>query len=275
MKIPGAGRPRAGGLVCACAFGLLLGARAAGAHDFWIEPSTFRPVPGEDFTVALRVGEHFRGEPVPRDERRIRKFFLVSNLGESPIPGLPGSDPAGFARADGPGVIAIGYRSDRSPVALEPEKFEKYLSDEGLEPVIAERSRRGESGKPGREVFSRSVKSLVFAGPRGRDYDRRLGLDFEILLRSDPAAWRPDGKSPMRFQVVSDGKPLGGALVKAICRDDPDKTVTARSGGSGDVSLVLPRRGVWLVEAVRMARAPKDVDADWESVWTSVTFEIP
>ena len=63
----------------------LLAAETAAAHDFWIEPSTFRPAPGEEFTVALRVGEHFRGEPVPRDERRIKKFFLVSNRGESPI----------------------------------------------------------------------------------------------------------------------------------------------------------------------------------------------
>jgi uncharacterized GH25 family protein len=261
------------GLWSALAF--VLAAEAAAAHDFWIEPSTFRPAPGEEFTVALRVGEHFRGEPVPRDERRIKKFFLVENRGESPIPGLPGSDPAGFAKSDGPGVIAIGYRSDRSPVTLEAAKFEKYLTDEGLEAVIAERARRGESEKPGREVFSRSVKSIVVSGPRRRDYDRTLGLDFEIVVKSDPAAWKPGGNPPMRFQVLSDGKPLAGALVKAISRDDSEKTVTARSGRSGEVSLVLPRKGVWLVEAVRMTRAPKDVDADWESVWASVTFEIP
>ena len=54
-------------------------------------------------------------------------------------------------------------------------------------------ARLGESGKPGREVFSRSVKSIVFSGPRGSDYDRTLGLDLEILVRSDPATWRPDG----------------------------------------------------------------------------------
>jgi uncharacterized GH25 family protein len=250
-------------------------ASVAAAHDFWIEPSTFRPAPGEDFTVGLRVGEHFRGEPVPRDDRRIKRFFLVTGAGESKVPGLPGSDPAGFAKADSPGLIAIGYRSDRSPVTLEPAKFEKYLTDEGLEAIIAERARLGESDRPGREVFSRSVKSLVIAGPRAKDYDRRLGLDFEILLRSDPAAWRPDAKAPLRFELVWEGKPVAGALVKAICRDDPDRALTARSGRGGDVSLALPRKGVWLVEAVRMARAPKDVDADWESVWTSVTFEIP
>ncbi|MFN2634096.1 MAG: DUF4198 domain-containing protein [Thermoanaerobaculia bacterium] len=259
------------------AFFLALAPAALSAHDFWIEPSSFRPGVREDFTVALRVGEHFRGEPVPRDDRRIRRFFVVTSLGEAPVPGLPGTDPAGFARVESPGVAVIGYRSDRSPVTLEAEKFEKYLADEGLDQVLKERETRGERQKPGREVFSRSVKSIVFAGARGRDYDRRLGLTLELLLGSDPAAWREEAGagSPMKFRLLYEDKPLAGALVKAICRDDPDKTVTARSGKDGGVSIRLPRRGVWLVEAVHMVAAPKGVDADWESIWTSVTFEIP
>jgi uncharacterized GH25 family protein len=265
-------RPRLFGPAAAL---LLLAAASAGAHDFWIEPSTFRPAPGEDFTVSLRVGEHFRGEPVPRDDRRIRRFFLVSNLGESPVPGLPASDPAGFAKVTAPGLVGIGYRSDRTAVELEAEKFEKYLADQGLDAVARERAKRGDTGKPGREVFSRSAKSLVVAGERGPDFDRHLGLLLEILLQSDPAKWKGETGAPMRFRVVYDDKPLAGALVKAICQEDPDKTLTARTGKDGGVSLVLPRKGVWLVEAEHMVAAPKGVDADWESIWGSLTFEIP
>lgn len=264
-------RVRAGGLAL-----LLLAAPASVfAHDFWIEPSTFRPAVGEDFPVSLRVGEHFRGEPVPRDDRRIRKFFLVSTAGEVPIPGLPGADPAGFAKLDTPGVAAIGYRSDRSPVTLDAQKFEAYLAEQGLDAILAERARRGEREKPGREVFSRSVKSLVFAGARGRDFDRHLGLTLELLLQSDPMAWKADGSAPVRFRLTYEDKPLSGAMVKAICRADPDKTLTVRSGRDGGASFRLPRKGVWLVEAVHMVAAPKGTDADWESIWTSVTFEIP
>jgi uncharacterized GH25 family protein len=255
------------------AAGLLLLTAQAGAHDFWIEPSTFRPAAGEDFTVSLRVGEHFRGEPVPRDDRRIRRFHLVSAGGEAPVPGIPASDPAGFARIDASGVSVIGYRSDRSPVTLEAEKFEKYLADEGLDAVLKERARRGEQGKPGREVFSRSVKSIVVVGPRGREFDRRAGLEFEVLLESDPALWKTG--APMAFRLLYDGKPFAGALVKAICRDDPDNTLTVRSGKNGALSFPFPRKGVWLVEAVRMTPAPPGVDADWESIWASLTFEIP
>lgn len=271
-------RPRSSSASWAAALGSLLALAApAQAHDFWIEPSTFRPSTGEDFNVALRVGEHFRGEPVPRDGKKIRRFFVVSTLGEAPVPGLPGTDPAGFAKVDTPGVAAIGYRSERSAITIEPEKFEKYLADEGLDDPLKERAKKGDRAKPGREVYSRSVKSVVMVGQRVREFDRRLGLTFEVLIESDPAKWKADatGTAPMEFRLLYDDKPLSGALVKAISRDDPDKTISARSGKNGAVVLRLPRRGVWLIEAVHMTPAPKDVDADWESVWTSLTFEIP
>src|SRR5262249_25593008 len=67
------------------------------AHDFWIEPSTFRPSVPSRLNVALRVGQDFRGDPVPRDDRKIERFVLSGATGESSIPGLPGTDPAGFA----------------------------------------------------------------------------------------------------------------------------------------------------------------------------------
>jgi uncharacterized GH25 family protein len=244
------------------------------AHDFWIEPSTFRPAVGEDFNISLRVGEHFKGEPVPRDDKKVKRFFVVSTYGEAPVPGLPATDPAGFAKVDTPGVAAFGYRSERTPITIEPEKFEKYLADEGLDDVLAARAKKGEKSKPGREVYSRSVKSVVMVGPKVREYDRRLGMAFEILIENDPAKWKAD--APMEFRLLYDDKPLSGALVKAINRDDPDKTLTVRSGKNGSASFKLPRKGVWLVESVHMIPAPKDVvDADWESVWTSLTFEIP
>src|SRR5438477_7683375 len=106
------------------------------AHDFWIEPSSFHPSAGSELAVSLRVGEHFRGDPVPRVDPRIAKFVLSSASGETPVGGLPAVDPAGLIRVVAPGLAVIGYRSQRTPITLEPEKFEKYLADEGLDSVL-------------------------------------------------------------------------------------------------------------------------------------------
>jgi uncharacterized GH25 family protein len=244
------------------------------AHDFWIEPSSFHPAVGSELAISLRVGEHFRGDPVPRADRLIARFVLSSAAGETPIGGLPATDPAGFVRISSPGFFLIGYRSNRTPITLEPEKFEKYLADEGLDRVLEARAARDERGKPGKEVYSRCAKSLVAGNGSGQaGFDRILGLTLELVAESSPLKTRPGGKMP--FRILYEGKPLAGALVKAIALEDPDNTLSARSNAQGRVAFVLARKGVWLVKAVHMAPSPPEAGADWESLWASLTFEIP
>ncbi|HEY8849582.1 MAG TPA: DUF4198 domain-containing protein, partial [Thermoanaerobaculia bacterium] len=73
--------------------------------------------------------------------------------------------------------------------------------------------------------------------------------------------------------VLFEGKPVANAFVTAIHRDDPAARVSARSDASGRVTLSLPRSGVWLVKSVQMIAAPAGSNADWESLWASLTFE--
>lgn len=255
-------------------FGL---AAAAIAHDFWIEPSTFRPAVGSQLFVSLRVGQDFQGDPVPRNPALVQRFALVSGGGEVPIGGFAGADPAGSIRIPGPGILWIAYRSGRSPVTLEAEKFEKYLAEEGLEKIVQARSARGESGKPGREVFSRSVKSMLVAGDApdaGRDFERVLGLTLEIVPRKDPRRIFPGGRLPVR--LLYEGRPLSGALVVAMNQAASGEKIRVRTDARGEATLDLSGKGgVWLVKAVHMTPAPPGLDADWESVWTSLTLQIP
>jgi uncharacterized GH25 family protein len=76
-------------------------------------------------------------------------------------------------------------------------------------------------------------------------------------------------------RIVFERKPLSGALVVAMNRDDPEKQLSARSDEKGRVAFDLPRGGAWLVKAVHMVAAPARSGADWESLWASLTFEVP
>lgn len=267
-------RPRSHSAALAAVLAWCLLASSALAHDFWIEPSTFRPAVGSELAVALRVGQDFRGDPVPRNSKLITRFALVSSVAETPISGFDGVEPAGIVRVIEPGVLWVVYRSGRTPVTLEPDKFEKYLTEEGLEKIHVLRQRRGESDKPGREVFSRSVKSLLIAesGSHG-GFDRALGLTLEIVLKKDPGTLAPGDSLPLT--LLSEGQPLEGALVTAMEHENPSQKVKSRTDRRGQALLRIGPKGVWLIKAVRMIPAPPGVDADWESIWTSVTFEIP
>ena len=90
---------------------LLLIAAPAFAHDFWIEPSTFRPAVGAMIRANLRVGQDFVGDPVPRFSRSIGQFIVRQSDADAPIVGLENIDPAGFFRAEGQSTAMIAYRS--------------------------------------------------------------------------------------------------------------------------------------------------------------------
>jgi hypothetical protein len=154
-------------------------APAAFAHDFWIEPSTFRPSVAESVTASLRVGQEFVGDPVGRDSALIEKFIVRDNAGERPIAGLERQDPAGFFRVEKAGGAIVGYRSRPKYLELAPDKFEQYLRDEGLEGIIALRAQRGESQKPSREIYSRCAKSLLIAGSGATAFDSRSAFDMK------------------------------------------------------------------------------------------------
>src|SRR5580765_1200815 len=92
------------------------------AHDMWIEPMTFSPDAGEIVGVKLRVGQDFLGDPLPRDPALIHQF-VEDAAGRRPVVGRAGSDPAGFIRAETPGLLVVGYRSNPSTVEETAEKF--------------------------------------------------------------------------------------------------------------------------------------------------------
>jgi uncharacterized GH25 family protein len=256
---------------------LLLASSALEAHDLWIEPGAFTPAPGQRVAVRLRVGQGFRGDPVPRDPRLIERFAaLGAQGGETAIPGVPNTEPAGFVSFPSTGFRTLVYDSRREPVELDGAKFEEYLREEGREKVISLRKERGQSAAPGREVYSRCAKALVAVGGKAageRGYDRVAGLPLELVPEKSPYALTGGGELPVR--LLYQGKPLEDVLVVALQKGRAGEAVSARSDRKGRVALRLDRPGAWLVKAVHMIPAPKEAGADWESFWASLTFEIP
>ena len=243
------------------------------AHDMWIEPTTFSPEPGQIVGVRLRVGLDLLGDSLPRDPGLLNQFVFVDAAGRKPVVGRIGDDPAGFLRVAIPGLVVIGYRSNPSAVELAAEKFNQYLKEEGLDAVAALRARRNETGATARELFSRCAKSLVLSGsPSEAQGDRLLGFTLELLAERNPYAIRAGEDLPVRLTYQN--HPLAGALVAAMNRLNPAEKLAARTDDDGRVRFRLRPGGMWLVKAVHMVQAPAGTNAEWESFWASLTFEL-
>jgi uncharacterized GH25 family protein len=244
------------------------------AHDMWIDPTTFVPDSGQIVGVRLRVGQDLLGDPIPRDPALISTFVFEDATGRKALVGRDGGDPAGFLRVAAPGLVVIGYHSNPSVVELSAEKFNQYLKDEGLDAIAALRASRSQTAAGAREMFSRCAKSLVLSGPATDSQgDRPLGFTLELVAERNPYSMRPGQDLPVRLTYGS--RPLAGALVVAMNRQDPANKLAARSDKDGRVRLLLPAGGMWLVKAVHMIQAPAGSAAEWESYWASLTFELP
>jgi len=257
-------------LVVLAAAALLL-ADAARAHDFWIEPSTFKPQAGGIVSVRLFVGQDFTGDPLPRQSSAIERFFLRQDGADTNIGGANNIDPAGLFRMPGAAAAVIGYSSNGSSTELQAARFEDYLRQHELIAVIEERRRRSEQNRPGRERFYRYAKALLAGSAKSAAATQPLGFAYEIVPGNDPTAVA----GPLRFRILYQGKPLAGALVEALWRDDPSIRLSTRSDAQGGFDFALPRPGVWLVKSVHMMRAGFFASADWDSLWASLTFEAP
>jgi uncharacterized GH25 family protein len=230
---------------------ITLFATRALAHDFWIEPSTYRPATGQTVSISLRVGEDFAGDPVPRMTKRIEQFVMRDRSGEHAVLGMEGSDPAGVVTA-GADPTVIGYHSNFAELALPREKFEAYLREDGLENRI-----RVTTDGPQKERYARFVKTIL--GDETSSASAPMGWRFELV---------PISKT--QFRALYEGKPLSGTLVFALSRDG--RKLSARTDGEGLVSFDLGK-GEWLVKTVHMVPAPRDSGFLWESLWASVTFQ--
>ena len=243
----------------------------AAAHDFWIEPQTFRPSPGTPVALRLFVGQDFKGDSVPYFPQKFERYMAAGPAGIQPIPGVLGDEPAGRVTPAAPGLYVVGLQTRPESVSFDTlEEFERYLLKEGLERHLDAQRRRHDPGKKIEESYFRCAKSLVAAGATAGDADRVLGFPLELIAETNPY------RTPvLRLRLLYRGKPLAGSLVIAFNKSEPLAKLKARSDDDGRVEFTLPRAGVWLVTSVHMIPAPFFSRHHWESLWASLTFERP
>jgi uncharacterized GH25 family protein len=266
---------------------LLSGASPSTAHDYWLEPSSFRMPPGTRVSVFHRVGERFVGEPVPRNPFAIVRFDEIDPSGAiRSVEGVDGLDPAGWFVSRRPGKLELVYQSRPSYVELDAATFATYLREEGLEWVSREREELGQGEAVAREAFSRSAKAWTCVGGEPRPEAARPiahGLELEVVANRDPCD--ASAGEELEFRLLRDGKPAAGVLTRALLRPSPpllpaspttpsSTILEARTDAGGRFRFRLPLAGVWLIKGVQMERLVGDPKADWRSRWASLTFDL-
>lgn len=250
------------------------------AHEYWLEPESFFLKAGERSFVRLFLGEGLKvEEEMPYLTSKTSQFRLISNDGTFDLArNIQDEEKPLFSfSAEKPGNYLLAMERNWSYITLEADKFEDYLREDGMEYIIAEREKLGESAKQGKERYSRYIKALIQVGGKNdATFGKRAGMRmrFEIIPLENPYSMKVGDSLPV--QVFFQGKPLAG---KTIFADNRDGDVISKqkltTDKQGKASIKLDRKGIWLVRLVYMQRCAKDCEgADWESFWGAFSFGV-
>src|SRR5258706_6750055 len=80
--------------------------RVAAAHDFWIEPDSFRPQLGARVPLHLHVGMDFKGDAALFNPEQFNRYTVGGPDGEHPVAANLGDEPAGSITIGKPGLYA-------------------------------------------------------------------------------------------------------------------------------------------------------------------------
>ena len=272
-------------------------APAAHAHEFWMNPAPNPLQAGDTARLTLEVGEYFRGEVLPfvsAQTLALRGYSASGVRDLAPILSLRATLPVLSLALPAAGTQMVIFDSQPSFISLPADTFHAYLHDEGLDAIKAMRVAAGTATQPGRERYRRYVKTLVravaatqaapgqVAAPVAKDmtYAVRTGQRLELVPLSDPLTLAPG--EALGVQVLFDGAPLAGALVKAWhkggplpgVRDGQTLIIRAITSADGQATVHLPYAGPWMVSVVHMVPVAGVKDIDWDSLWGNLSFSV-
>ena len=248
----------------------------AQAHDFWLQPRSFHlPGPGLAPT-SMQIGHGDDRETWAVRPERIVQFRALGPTGPVDLRPMVRAGAADQRVAlTTPGLHVLAYESNAIPSTLPAKRFNDYLREEGLTPALQAREREGRAQTPGREIYSRRAKALVMVGAETRrpqpHVTAPVGLTLEIVPERDPYTL-PSGE-PLPVRVVYQGQPLPGALIKLTDLNRDEKPVEVLvTDRSGRASFRPRQDGDWLLTVVWTRPLVGDPRAEWETVFSSLTF---
>jgi len=260
------------------AAGLALITTSLAAHELFLKLATYFLPPDTEVRALLLNGTFTTSEnSVSRD--RFADLALAGPQGRTSLD-TTGVSPQGDStlvrfRTGGPGTYVLGLSVRPREIALTGEQFNGYLREEGLDEVLAERTRTGTLGEPARERYAKHVKAIFQVGDgRSEQYAAGLGYPAEIVPLENPYGLRPgDG---LRVRCLIRGQPAGGLVVLAGGTSEsgsPIREVRARTDSAGIATVPLGTAGRWYVKFISMRRSTEP-GLTHESQWATLTFQI-
>ncbi len=246
-------------------------------HDLFLKTDSFFLEPNSKFTVKVMNGT-FQASEGAVSFGRLNDVSVVSGGTRThPVEAdFTKDETTAFLNltTGSAGTYVVGLSTTPREIALKAADFNEYLREDGLPDTLEERRKTGELAKDAKERYAKHVKAILQVGKKQTDdYKKVLGYPVELVPQQNPYSLKKGGS--IDILCLKDGKPLANQVVLAG-RENMGKLVSSpelRSDEKGMVRVRLDGAGKWYVKFINMTKLD-DPDLNYESKWTTLTFEI-
>jgi len=252
----------------------------ASAHDFWIAPGSYSAKTGEKTDLSIMVGHPEDQTSWAISPHRVVSLRSVGPEGvtdhQSSITGSDTKQPMSVA-FNNAGVHVLTIETTSAFSELEAEKFKDYIEEEGLTPIQMDRVSKRKMSEPGTEIYSRRGKAIVNVGELGESDPSYVtspqGLTLEVVPTTNPIRLK-DGES-LLAHIYYRGQAMPGVNVKLVSLDtDKGRVASQKSDSDGKVSFPKPESGDWMLHAVWSDPMEDTSRADYDTIFSSLSFSI-
>jgi uncharacterized GH25 family protein len=249
------------------------------AHEFWIEPVSYKVATGDTMVANLRNGEKFDGYGHPYVESTTNRFELFLNGVATPVNSRVGDNPALNVVITEPGLAIIAHEKRATTLRyVKWEKFQKFADHKGFENIRQKHRARGLPETGFKEAYSRFSKSLVAIGG-GEGSDQAVGMEVELVALNNP--YTDDMANGMKVMALYRGERVPHAQIELFEKSRADDVVITlfKTDSHGEVLLPVKSHNSYLVDMVVLREPSAEVamklNVAWETLWASLTFLVP
>ncbi len=258
--------------------GFFASAFGAQAHEFWIQPLSYRLAAEEPLIADVRVGQEFGGNQLAYIPSTINALNITNADGTDKIVGRIGDIPAINILPETGGLQILNLFSTSSVLTWDEfQGFDEFVNLHGMGWVLDRHTERGLPDVGFKEAYTRFVKTLVAVGD-GAGQDRFTGMFFELVAGKNP--YTDDMSDGMPITIMFKGQPLPDKQVDLFFRDTAGELTRISVQSNAEGLAIIPNigDGEYMINVVHMIEPfPEDQERTgvvWHSLWGSITFAI-
>jgi len=178
------------------------------------------------------------------------------------------------------GTYVVGVSTAARMIELSAKDFNDYLKHDGVLDILDQRRLKNELTQDATERYSKHVKAIIQVGHKHSGaFSARLGYPAELIPLQNPYDLKRGENLEVLF--LKDGKPIANqpiyASYKGLHRHDDAgghaEAIQLRTNENGVAKFQLAASGQWYIRLIHMQEVEDD-EADYESNWATLTFEV-